>query len=217
MSQIHLVLMGPPGSGKGTQAARISERFRIPAISTGDILRASARQGMLPDTIRATMASGALVTDETIMALVHERLSRSDTERGYILDGFPRTGAQTEGLDQMLAGQTLLAIALIVPEVELERRLDSRRICLNCKAIYDSGTRHGSEEEHCSKCGVALIKRDDDNLATIKNRLQTYSRITEPILKHYADRDALARIDGTLTPDAIFQTIAERISRTFCV
>ncbi len=217
MSQIHLVLMGPPGSGKGTQAARISERFRIPAISTGDILRASARQGMLPGEIKATMAAGSLVGDDTIMALVRERLTQSDTARGYILDGFPRTTTQTDGLDQMLANQTLLVIALIVPEVELERRLDSRRICLNCKAIYDSGTRHGSEEEHCSRCGVALIKRDDDNLATIKNRLQTYSKVTEPILKHYSDRNTLARIDGTQAPDAIFQAIAGHISRTFNV
>lgn len=217
MSQIHLVLMGPPGSGKGTQAARISERFKIPSISTGDILRATARRGMLPNDIRATIASGSLVGDQMIIDLVRERLTDADTERGYILDGFPRTAVQTTALDQMLIGQTLLAIALIVPEVELERRLDSRRICLNCKAIYDSGTRLGSEEEHCSRCGVTLIRRDDDNLVTIKNRLQTYRKITEPILKHYGDQGTLSKVDGTQPPDAIFQTIADLISRTFQV
>jgi adenylate kinase len=152
-----------------------------------------------------------------IIELVRERLTDADTERGYILDGFPRTAVQTAALDQMLLGQTLLAIALIVPEVELERRLDSRRICLNCKAIYDSGTRLGSEEEHCSRCGVTLIRRDDDNLATIKNRLQTYRKITEPILKHYGDQGTLSKVDGTQPPDTIFQTIADLISRTFQV
>jgi adenylate kinase len=212
MRQINIVLMGPPGSGKGTQASRISNRYGVPIISTGDILRAAAKSGSdMGLTARAIMAAGGLVDDETMVGLVRERLEQPDTSRGFVLDGFPRTTVQAEALDTLLDGRPFLALALSVPEADLERRLDQRRICLNCRAIYDTGTRHGSEEEHCARCGVALIKRDDDNIETIKNRLLTYQKTTEPVIAHYTKRGTLAIIDGTEPPDAVSRAILSRI------
>jgi len=212
MRQINIVLMGPPGSGKGTQATRISRRHNVPIISTGDILRAAAKSGSdMGLAARAIMAAGGLMDDATMIGLVRERLAEPDTARGFVLDGFPRTTTQAKALDDLLDGRPFLALALSVPEDELERRLDQRRICLNCRAIYDAGTRHGSEEEHCARCGVALIKRDDDNIETIKNRLATYRNTTAPVIAHYTKRGTLAMIDGTEPPDAVARAIASRI------
>ena len=214
MTQINVVLMGPPGSGKGTQASRIAERHGIPVISTGDILRAAARSGSeVGLSARATMAAGGLVDDATMVELVRERLSQADTAHGFVLDGFPRTTAQAEALDAILGARPFLALVLEVPEAELERRIDRRRICLKCRTIYDAGTRLGSEEEHCAKCGITLIKRDDDNLETVRNRLRTYRKTTAPVIAFYRKHKQLAVIDGTVSPDAVARSIRDHIDK----
>jgi adenylate kinase len=214
MAEVNLILIGPPGAGKGTQASRLAARYAIPVISTGDILRAAVRaRTPLGDEVQRTMETGGLVSDGTMIDLVRERLADPDTARGCILDGFPRTIVQANALDEMLAGRPVMMIALQVPERELERRLDSRRICVKCRSISHSGTRLGSEEETCARCGVALIKRDDDNIETIRNRLKTYRRMSKPLLSHYERLGELHRIDGTESVDAISEAMFRIVDR----
>lgn len=212
MKALALILIGPPGSGKGTQAARISQRYGVPAISTGDILRAAVKAGTpLGAQVQARLSSGALVSDDLMIDLVRERIQQADTACGYILDGFPRTLAQARALDDMTAGTTPSALVLAVPEAELERRLTSRRICSKCKTLYTSRSFYGSEEELCSKCGAVLITRDDDNIATIRHRLETYARMTAPLIDYYKARNELALIDGSLPPDEVTAAVFDRL------
>jgi adenylate kinase len=198
--QVNLVLIGPPGSGKGTQAARIKARYGIPAISTGDILRAAVKAGTpLGRTVQATLTSGGLVNDGLMIDLVRDRLAQPDTQPGFILDGFPRTLGQATALEGLLGGRPLTAILLDVPESLLERRLSSRRICSTCKTLYTTASAYayGSEAELCSKCGSVLITRDDDNLETVRTRLKTYRETAAPLIRHYRDKGLLATIDGS--------------------
>jgi adenylate kinase len=150
MSQVNLILIGPPGSGKGTQAARIVQHYTVPLISTGDIFRAAVKaKSPLGLQVKAIMAAGALVGDDLVIDLVRERLRQPDTGRGFILDGFPRTIGQARALDETLGDRPLLAIVLRVPEDELIRRLSSRRICSTCKTLFTSRSVYGSEAEVC--------------------------------------------------------------------
>ena len=208
---INLILIGPPGSGKGTQATRICERLQIPWISTGDILRAAVKAGTpLGAQVQMILSSGGLVHDDMMIDLVRDRLSRGDTSLGFILDGFPRTIAQANALDEMISGAPIHALVLEVPEAELERRLTSRRICTRCKTLSTSRSLYGSEEELCSKCGSVLITRDDDNIVTIRRRLENYHSQTAPLVAHYAQRGHLAIVDGLRPPDEVTQTILEQ-------
>ena len=206
------MLLGPPGSGKGTQAARLCERYRLVAISTGEILRAAVIRGSpLGQRVKATLDSGGLVDDQTMGDLVRERLSQPDAATGVVLDGFPRTLAQARALDEMIDHRPRLAMVLMVPTEALERRLQSRRICLKCRTIYGGGTAYGSEEELCSRCGIPLIRRDDDNTETIRRRLSTYHATVEPLLEFYRSRSALVAVDGTQGPDAVFRAMRRDI------
>ncbi len=207
-SKIRLVLIGPPGSGKGTQATRICTRYAIPWISTGDILRAAVKAGTpLGIQVQTLLSAGALVSDELMIDLVRERLSRADTNAGFCLDGFPRTLVQAAALDQAMEGQPPLAVVLNVPEEELERRLTARRICTKCKALSTSRSLYGSEEEQCSKCGATLITRDDDSVVTIRHRLENYRTQTAPLVTHYDGLGVLSMVDGTRAPDDVTATI----------
>jgi adenylate kinase len=206
------VLLGAPGSGKGTQAARLCERYHLAAISTGEILRAAVMCGSpLGQRVKQDLDSGGLVDDRTMGDLVRERLSQPDAASGVVLDGFPRSLAQAQALDEMLGNRPRLAIVLMVPMDELERRLQSRRICLKCRTIYSGGTAYGSEEELCSRCGIPLIRRDDDNSDTIKHRLSTYRATVEPLLEYYRSHSALVTVDGTQAPDAVFRAMLRDI------
>jgi adenylate kinase len=205
-------MLGPPGSGKGTQAARLCERYRLVAISTGEILRAAVIRGSpLGQRVKATLDSGGLVDDPTMDDLVRERLSQPDAAGGVVLDGFPRTLAQARALDEMIDHRPRLAMVLMVPTEALERRLLSRRICLQCRTIHGGGTAYGSEEELCSRCGTALIRRDDDHSDTIRKRLSTYHETIEPLLEYYRGHSALVTIDGTQGPDAVFRAMVRDI------
>lgn len=207
-----VVLIGPPGSGKGTQATRICERYAVPWISTGDILRAAVKAGTpLGVQVQTLLSAGALVDDALMIDLVRERLGRDDTQRGYILDGFPRTLTQAAALDDLAVGTSLFALVLDVPEQELERRLTSRRICTKCKTLSTSRSLYGSEEELCSKCGSVLITRDDDNVVTIRHRLENYRTLTAPLIAHYQARNGLAIVDGLRSPDEVTASIVKLI------
>lgn len=211
--KIALVLIGPPGSGKGTQAVRISQRYDVPVISTGDILRAAVKAGTpLGVEVQQILSSGGLVGDDLMIGLVRDRLAGADTRPGFVLDGFPRTIVQAEALGAMAACERLCALVLDVPDRELERRLTSRRICSKCKTLYTSRSLYGSEEELCSKCGSTLITRDDDNIETIRHRLQTYRTATEPLIDYYRKRGILIVIDGSRTPDEVTEAIFKQIT-----
>lgn len=208
MRQINLILIGPPGSGKGTQGARICERYAVPMISTGDILRAAVKAGTpLGAQVQSILSSGALVGDDMMIALVRERLTHPDTAPGFILDGFPRTTAQAGALATLVADRPLRVIVLDVPEAELEHRLTSRRICSKCKSLTTSGSIYGSEEEQCSKCGATLLTRDDDSIDVIRHRLLTYRTTTAPLIQHYNAQGVLATVDGTKRPEEVTETI----------
>ncbi len=207
-----IVLLGAPGSGKGTQAARLCERYGLAAVSTGEILRQAVIRGTpLGQRVKQTLDAGGLVDDETMVDLVRERLSQPDAANGVVLDGFPRRLSQAEALDQMLGARPRLAVVLDVPAGLLERRLQSRLICLKCRTIYAGGTAYGSEEELCSRCNVPLIRRDDDNIETIRRRLATYQETVDPLLEYYRSRSAVVTVDGTQAPDAVFSAIVRGI------
>lgn len=209
---VNIVLIGPPGAGKGTQATRICQRYGVPMISTGDILRAAVKaESSLGHEVKAILAAGGLVGDDLMITLVRDRLAEPDTRAGFVLDGFPRTIVQARALDDMLGDRPIQAIVLVVPEAELERRLASRRVCSTCKTLYSSRSVYGSEEELCSKCHSPLITRDDDNLQTIRTRLLAYRTTTDPMISHYRDRSVLTTIDGTKPPDRVAADIVRHI------
>jgi adenylate kinase len=199
MGPVNLLLIGPPGSGKGTQAARICERYGVPLIATGDILRAAVKAGTpLGFQVQTILSAGGLVGDGMMIDLVRDRLKNGDASAGFVLDGFPRTIGQAEALDTILAGRAIRAILLDVPESELERRLTARRICSKCKALYTSGSIYGSEEE-LFEGGSILITRDDDNIDVIR-RFKTYRNAGSA--RGAPRKGALAAFDGK-PPDEV--------------
>ena len=197
---LNLILMGPPGAGKGTQASRLAARLRVPAISTGDMLRDEVKHGSpLGHEAKGYMDRGALVPDCLIIAIIEARLQREDCTRGFILDGFPRTVFQAEALDRALSqlGWSLHRVgSLTVPTDEVVRRLSGRRTCRDCSTPYhvvlDPPIRHDT----CDVCGGNLLQREDDHEHVIAARLEVYARDTAPLLDYYRDRGLLAEIDG---------------------
>jgi adenylate kinase len=208
-----IVLLGPPGSGKGTQAGAVQSRWGIPHIASGDLLRASVKEGTeLGLLARPYMDRGELVPDELILDMMAERLSESDAQAGYALDGFPRTVAQAEALDRRLEqiGQRLAAaIYLMVPESEILRRLSGRRTCPTCNAIYQVDTMPPENEGICDKCGAGLVQRDDELPEVIRTRLEVYAAQTQPLLDYYRSRGLLHEIDGTIGVDNVLVRIAD--------
>jgi adenylate kinase len=195
------VLLGAPGSGKGTQGVVLSNKFNIPQISTGDLLRAAVKAGTeLGKKAKSAMDAGALVSDDIVIGLIRERLSEEDAQNGYILDGFPRNIAQAEALDAMLEqlGQPLQGVVLLdVPFEELMQRLTGRRTCKDCGAIYNIYLSPPKNEDHCDRCGGELFQRADDNEETIGNRLKVYEEQTAPLIGFYQKQNKLHSITGT--------------------
>ena len=198
---MRLILLGPPGAGKGTQAKLLVDRLEIPQVSTGDMLRAAVKAGTpLGREAKAYMDRGALVPDGVIIGLVRERLQQPDCARGYILDGFPRTVAQAEAL-----GSTLEALrasldhvlSLEVPPENLVLRIAGRRTCRNCGAMYHVRFSPSKVEGRCDACGGPTYQRDDDREETVRRRLQVYTEQTAPLVSFYEARGLLRRVSGT--------------------
>jgi adenylate kinase len=207
-STLNLVMLGPPGAGKGTQAERISRTRRLPKISTGDILREAVHQGTpVGVAAKTTMESGKLVSDDVMIEIVRERLGRDDARRGFVLDGFPRTVEQASSLDRMVDGRgPLVVLDIVVPEDILVRRLAFRRICSRC------GTNAPVEwTGDCQKCGGSLIARADDDDAIVRERLKVYQRQSKPLVDYYSARGTFRAIDGHQPPDVVTAAVDQAV------
>ncbi len=209
--------MGAPGAGKGTQARLLQERLGLPQISTGDIFRALLKtESPLAEEVRPILASGKLLPDELVTRAVADRTSHEDSRRGYILDGFPRTPAQAEMLEKIAAeqGNEMQAILVDVPRELLEKRATGRRTCPVGGEIYNIYFKPPKKDGVCDLHPEAqLVHRTDDNPETIKTRLQTYARETQPLLDYYAASGRLHRVDGTRDPEAIYADIERIVNR----
>jgi adenylate kinase len=211
MSELNLVLLGPPGSGKGTQGERLQEDFRLPYYATGDILRAAVRDGTeLGRTAKEYMDRGDLVPDEVIVGVIAERVASPESADGFILDGFPRTKAQAEALDSKMSelGRDLTAVLLIdVPDEEVVRRLGGRRTCVKEGHVFHVEFDPPKNEGVCDVCGARLVIRDDDKPEVIRHRLDQYHEKTEPLIAYYDSAGVLRRVDGAQPPDEVSDKI----------
>jgi adenylate kinase len=214
VSELNLVLLGPPGSGKGTQGERLQDELELPYWATGDILRAAVRDGTeLGRAAKEFMDRGDLVPDEVIVGMIGERIDSPDAADGFILDGFPRTAPQAEALAEKLSelGRELSAVLLIdVEDAEVERRLGGRRTCAEQGHVFHVDFNPPREEGVCDVDGSELLVRDDDEPEVIRRRLEQYHAKTAPLVEHYDRQSLLRRIDGAASPDAV----AEQIRRT---
>lgn len=205
---MRIVLMGPPGVGKGTQAVRLRDRLGVPHISTGDMLRdAVDRASPVGRKVRSFVDSGQLVPDELMGELIGERLAAPDAVEGFILDGFPRTVEQVEILDRTLSGLGVAldrAVILTAPEDEIVRRLSGRRVCPKCRAVYHLENRPPKSAGVCDGCGSALVQRADDAEPVVRRRLGVYREQTLPVAAAYRDRELLAEVDGGGQTDVVF-------------
>lgn len=208
---MRLVLLGAPGAGKGTQAKMLVEKYGIPQISTGDILRKAVADGTpLGKAAKSVMDRGELVPDKVVLDLVEERLKQDDCKKGYILDGFPRNTAQAETLDKMLQGLGMpldSALSVDVPKDDLLKRLTGRRTCKNCQQMYNIYFSPPKKDNVCDKCGGELFQRDDDKEETIKKRLDVYEAQTAPLMDYYGKKGILKSIQGVGTIDEIFDKV----------
>jgi adenylate kinase len=210
VSELNLILFGPPGAGKGTQAARLQEDFRLPYVATGDILRAAVKDGTpLGRKAEEYMKAGDLVPDDVIIAVILEAIQNPEAGDGFLLDGFPRTIAQGEALEEKLdeVGRSLTAVLLIeVPDDEIVRRLSGRRVSASGR-VYHIETDPPKAEGVCDVDGSELVQREDDKPETIRNRLKVYHQQTAPLIDFYEDRGLLRRFDGTLSPTEVHDHI----------
>ncbi|MBO8143227.1 MAG: adenylate kinase [Thermodesulfobacterium sp.] len=208
---MNIIFLGPPGAGKGTQAKILVEKYGIPQISTGDMLREHVAKGTeLGMKAKEYMEKGQLVPDEIILSMVKERLSQDDAQKGFILDGFPRTVAQAEALDKLLEemGKKIeYVLALIVPDEELVTRLTGRRTCKNCGMMYHIKFKPPKVEGKCDACGGELYQRADDNEETVRNRLKVYHEQTAPLIEYYKKKGVLFEVDGNKSIEEITQQL----------
>lgn len=212
---MYLILLGPPGSGKGTQAKRLREELDLPHVASGDLFRDHLkRESELGKLARSYMDNGQLVPDDVTISMVKERLSRPDCRGGAILDGFPRTLEQAEALDSILQelGQQLTGVLYIaVPDDVLVERLSGRRICRNCQTPYHVLFNPPREMQTCDLCGGELFQRDDDQPETIRARIEVYHEQTVPLIKYYLAADLLHEVDGNIDIDRVTATLIKDI------
>ena len=205
-----VIFLGSPGAGKGTQAARLAEYMRVPRISTGDMLREAIAEGSpLGKQAEPLMEKGELVPDDLLIALIQERITRDDCARGFVLDGFPRTLAQAEGLAGMGLGDASgwMVFEVAVPREELLRRLSGRRWCPRCQATYHISSSPPRVEGKCDRDGTALVQREDDKEVVVARRLQEYDERTTPLVAYYRERSDVRKIDGNRSMSAVFEDL----------
>ena len=208
---MHILLMGPPGAGKGTQAANLVKKFDIPHISTGDMFRAAVKEGTeLGKQAKACMDAGKLVPDEVTIGIVRERLAKADCQKGFILDGFPRTVEQADALDTILKELQLTlngVIDITVPAESLIERAVGRRICKKCGATYHISFKPTKAEGVCDECGGETYQRADDSEATMKNRMEVYAAQTKPLIAYYQQAGVYCEINGSQSMDKVFADV----------
>jgi adenylate kinase len=211
VGELNLILLGPPGSGKGTQGERLQEDFRLPYYATGDILRAAVKEGTaIGKKAKEYMDAGDLVPDEVIIGVIAERIAKEEALDGFILDGFPRTTGQAKALDEKMKEleRDLTAVILIdVSEEEVVRRLGGRRTCAENGHVFHVEFEPPEKEGVCDICGGELIVRDDDKPDVIRHRLEQYSEKTEPLIDYYDKKGLLHRVDGSKPPDEVEEQI----------
>jgi len=207
---VNVIMLGPPGAGKGTQAERVARTRGIPRISTGDILRdAVHHHTAMGESVQAVMDRGELVSDDVMIGIVTERLGRPDVAPGFVLDGFPRTVAQAVALDRLMAERDpLIVLDIVVPESELARRLGTRMICGNCGTNADG---HEAVPGRCGKCGGPLIQRADDSNGVVLERFKIYQRATKPLVEFYRERSTFRSINGAQAADSVTADLAAAI------
>ncbi|AQL43574.1 adenylate kinase [Halorientalis sp. IM1011] len=211
MADAHVLILGPPGAGKGTQSSRIAERFDVEHVTTGDALRANKDMDISDmdteyDTPREYMEAGDLVPDAVVNAIVEEALQSAD---GYVLDGYPRNMEQADELEDMTDLDVILSLS--VSREELVDRLTGRRVCDDCGTNFHVEFDQPEEEGVCDECGGELIQRDDDNEESVNNRLDVFEDNTAPVIDHYRDHDGFVEIDGEQTPDEVWADIEDAI------
>ena len=210
---MRIIMLGAPGAGKGTQAKKITSRYSIPHISTGDIFRANIKNGTeLGKKAKTYMDQGLLVPDDLVVDLVVDRVNQDDCANGYVLDGFPRTIPQAEALDAALTemGQSIdYAINVEVPDENIVRRMSGRRACVNCGATYHIVYAPTKKENVCDACEGELILRDDDKPETVQKRLNVYHEQTQPLIDYYTEKNKLVEVDGTIDIEKVFDAIVK--------
>ena len=212
---MNVVLLGPPGAGKGTQATRIVEKYGVPHISTGDIFRANIKAGTeLGKRAQEYMNRGELVPDELVVEIATDRLAADDCKEGFLLDGFPRTVFQAEKLDEFMASKGRKIEHVLNIEVgrdDLMARLTGRRVCKSCGASYHVVNIPPKQEGICDNCGAELVQRADDNEETASNRIEVYNRETKPLIDYYEKAGNIVNIDGGKAAEDVFAAIADRL------
>jgi adenylate kinase len=209
---LRVVMLGPPGAGKGTQAASMARDHGLVKISTGDILREAVAHGTrLGRQIQSRIEAGNLVSDSTMVEIVQDRLALDDAKKGYVLDGFPRTQPQARALDGLIGGGLLTVLLIEVPFEELVRRLQARRVCGRCGKNADPGLPEGIR---CSRCGGMYVMRVDDSDGVVRQRLTVYLEETEPLVAFYDGRPTFFRINGNLPPAAVTAQIRDALAKT---
>ena len=205
-----LILLGAPGSGKGTQAANITEKFDLPHISTGDLFRENInKETALGKKVKAVMSTGQLCPDDLTIEMVKDRLSQPDCSKGYLLDGFPRNLKQAQILDGFCSPNKVININLDLDKIE--HRITGRRSCANCKNTYHVD--NIGDRETCPNCGAKLIIRKDDNVETIKERLEVYREQTQPLVEYYSQQGKLYNVDGDKGVDEVFEEIVKALNK----
>ncbi|NLX61423.1 MAG: adenylate kinase [Tissierellia bacterium] len=216
---MRLVLLGPPGAGKGTQASAIISKYSIPHISTGDIFRENIKKGTdLGKQVEAYMNKGLLVPDELVVSIVKDRLTKEDCKEGFLLDGFPRTVNQAEALDEELKNMNLKldkVINIKVGKDILIERAIGRRICKNCGATFHIKFNPPKEENVCDKCGGELHQRDDDTVETVEKRIEVYHEQTKPLIDYYDKKGLLLNVDGSKPVEEVFNEIIASLEGDF--
>lgn len=210
-----IIFIGPPGSGKGTQAKRLASRFAIPHISTGDMLREAVADGTeLGRQAAPIMASGGLVSDDLMIGIINERLAKPDAKNGFILDGFPRTIVQAEKLDNIVGNGTdpLRVLQLLVPDDAIVRRITLRRTCAQCGTIYHLENDPPATDSICDRCKGEVIARADDTEEAVRKRLESFHRQTMPVAAYYKSKNILREVDGIGPVDEVFERIEKSLA-----